>query len=233
MDFSEFMELFDNIEEKEKTMNNHPRHSELGLNNTEFNEFSGTAKEVPGKYQAIGTAIGILTDSKNEAYGDSFNECATFLKLLYPNGVSPNQYTDMLCIVRIFDKLKRIATKKRAFGESPYKDIGGYALLGIEKDMREYKQENDSENPSAGRNMTEMEKELYKLVTEPQIKKICKEVLDRSMEKSASSMEKGTAVRDFTKYVSPMPKVTLKDYEDLHTETELKKAAVKYPYKLK
>jgi hypothetical protein len=40
----------------------------------------------------------------------------------------------MLCVVRIFDKLKRIATNKDAFGESPYGDIIGYGLLGLHKD---------------------------------------------------------------------------------------------------
>ena len=42
----------------------------------------------------------------------------------------------MLCVVRIFDKLKRIATQKNAFSESPYQDIVGYGLLGTERDMR-------------------------------------------------------------------------------------------------
>ncbi len=36
----------------------------------------------------------------------------------------------MLALVRIFDKMKRIATQKDAFGESPFKDIAGYGLLG-------------------------------------------------------------------------------------------------------
>lgn len=39
----------------------------------------------------------------------------------------------MLCIVRIFDKLMRIANKKDAFAESPYADLAGYALLGEKK----------------------------------------------------------------------------------------------------
>jgi sulfate transport system permease protein len=46
------------------------------------------------------------------------------------------QYDDMLCIVRIIDKLFRIATAKDAFGESPYGDITGYGLLGLMKDRR-------------------------------------------------------------------------------------------------
>lgn len=40
------------------------------------------------------------------------------------------QMDDALCVVRILDKLFRIATDRDALGESPYVDIAGYALLG-------------------------------------------------------------------------------------------------------
>jgi hypothetical protein len=85
------------------------------------------------KYKLIGEAIGQLVDEKNQAYGDSFNKAGDFLKILYPNGVSPEQYGDMLGIVRVFDKLMRIATNKDALGENPWKDIGGYAILKSEE----------------------------------------------------------------------------------------------------
>lgn len=84
-----------------------------------------------GKFKELGNRVGQLVDEKNAAYGNSFGEAGEFLKILYPNGIRPDQYTDMLCVVRIFDKMKRIATKKDAFGESPYQDIVGYGLLGL------------------------------------------------------------------------------------------------------
>jgi hypothetical protein len=87
-----------------------------------------------GKYEDLAKKVGQLVDDKNKAYGNSFADVGDFLKILYPNGVTPENYTDMLCVVRVFDKLKRIATKKDAFGESPYRDIVGYALLGLQKD---------------------------------------------------------------------------------------------------
>jgi len=87
-----------------------------------------------GKYEDLAKRVGQLVDEKNKAYGNSFADVGDFLKILYPNGVTPENYTDMLCVVRVFDKLKRIATKKDAFGESPYRDIVGYALLGLQKD---------------------------------------------------------------------------------------------------
>jgi len=82
----------------------------------------------------IGTEIGQLCAEKNEAYGDSFSKAGAILRELYPDGLQPEQYDDMLAIVRILDKLFRIATRKDAFGESPFKDIAGYAILGVFKD---------------------------------------------------------------------------------------------------
>src|SRR5574340_465192 len=89
-----------------------------------------------GKYKDLAERVGALVDEKNQAYGNSFDDCGQVLKLLYPEGIPTDKYSDMLCILRIFDKLKRIATKKDAFGESPYSDIVGYGLLGLEKDNR-------------------------------------------------------------------------------------------------
>jgi len=85
-------------------------------------------------YEKLGAEVGKLVGEKNRAYGDSFFFVGEFLKLIYPNGVKPEQYTDMLCLARIFDKVCRIANNPSAFGESPYKDIAGYALLGLAKD---------------------------------------------------------------------------------------------------
>lgn len=82
-------------------------------------------------FKELGEEIGALVDEKNTAYGDSFAKSGEFLKLLFPDGIRPDQYKDALCLVRIFDKQMRIATDKNAFGESPYGDISGYGLLGL------------------------------------------------------------------------------------------------------
>ena len=86
------------------------------------------------KFKDIAEKIGSLTDEKNAAYGNSFAESHKILSVLYPTGISPEQYTDALALIRVIDKLFRIATKKDAFGESPWRDIAGYALLGIAND---------------------------------------------------------------------------------------------------
>ena len=74
--------------------------------------------------------IGALVTEKDKAYGSSFAKAGDFLRLLYPNGLRPEQYGDALLLVRIFDKQMRIATAKDALGENPYRDIAGYGLLG-------------------------------------------------------------------------------------------------------
>ena len=61
------------------------------------------------------------------------------LETLYPNGIQPEQYLDLLAIVRVIDKLFRVANKKDAFGESPWRDICGYAILGVANDMEKEK----------------------------------------------------------------------------------------------
>lgn len=83
------------------------------------------------RFLQIATEVGALCDEKNKAYGDSFAKTGDFLRLLYPNGIPPEKYGDALCLVRMWDKMKRIATDRDALGESPYRDIAGYALLGI------------------------------------------------------------------------------------------------------
>jgi hypothetical protein len=90
-------------------------------------------------YVGIAKDIGFLVEQKQEAYGDSFSKSEEIIKVLYPNGVKPENYRDLLTITRIIDKLFRIATRKDAFGESPYRDIAGYALLGIASDLEEKK----------------------------------------------------------------------------------------------
>jgi|TARA_R110002020_G_scaffold72542_4_gene186634 hypothetical protein len=83
------------------------------------------------KFEKIANEIGKLVDEKNKAYGSSFLKSEKILQILYPNGITPDQYKNMLAITRIVDKLFRIATDKDAFGENPFKDIAGYGILGV------------------------------------------------------------------------------------------------------
>lgn len=87
----------------------------------------------PPTFESAAAEIGALVTQKNAAYGDAVARTGEFLRLLFPDGIRPEQYADALCLVRIFDKQMRIANKKDAFGESPYRDIAGYGILGVVK----------------------------------------------------------------------------------------------------
>jgi len=87
-------------------------------------------------YSAIGAHIGRVTAEKAAAYGDSHGKSGQVLALLYPNGVQPEQYGDLLAIARVVDKLFRLATDPAYGDESPWADIAGYALLGVARSQR-------------------------------------------------------------------------------------------------
>lgn len=82
-------------------------------------------------FQEIAVELSALLEQKNLAYGNSFAKTGQILELLFPAGVRSDQYHDMLVIVRILDKLSRIAHDPTAFQEDPWKDIAGYALLQL------------------------------------------------------------------------------------------------------
>lgn len=85
-------------------------------------------------YVSLASEVGKLVEEKQKAYGDSFNRSELILKVLYPNGIKPENYKDLLTITRMIDKLFRIVTKNDPFGESPYRDLVGYSLLGLAND---------------------------------------------------------------------------------------------------
>lgn len=84
-------------------------------------------------FEELGQQIGKEVAYKNKAYGDSFAKSGEIIKILYPDGIKPDQYDDALAVIRIVDKLFRVATDRDAFGESPFRDIAGYGILGAYK----------------------------------------------------------------------------------------------------
>lgn len=74
-----------------------------------------------------------MVDIKNVKYGNSFSESHKILAVLFPDGIPVEKYPDALAIIRIIDKLFRIATDRDALGESPYRDIAGYGVLGAHR----------------------------------------------------------------------------------------------------
>jgi hypothetical protein len=84
-------------------------------------------------YENIGANIGKTVEEKQAAYGDSFGKSGAVMRILYPEGIPPEKMDDALAVVRVLDKLFRIATDRDALGESPWCDIAGYALLAVKR----------------------------------------------------------------------------------------------------
>lgn len=90
------------------------------------------ARKVGHRFADLGLEIGKIVDIKNMQYGDSTRKSGEILAILYPNGVKPDQYRDMLLMVRIIDKLFRVANGNQG-DEDAYSDIAGYGILGVGK----------------------------------------------------------------------------------------------------
>jgi hypothetical protein len=89
------------------------------------------------QFLKIANEVALMTHEKNLAYGDSFCQSGDILRILYPKGIAPYAYDNMLAIVRVIDKLFRLASgHDGAFGESAWRDIIGYGLLGAERTER-------------------------------------------------------------------------------------------------
>lgn len=83
----------------------------------------------------LSAEVAQIVDRSNIAYGDSTERSARMLGILYPDGIQPEQMHDARCVISILDKISRIATDKDAFGESPWRDVAGYALLAYRHDL--------------------------------------------------------------------------------------------------
>ena len=84
-------------------------------------------------FRELGEEIGNLVGEKQIAYGDSFGKSGKIIEILYEDGITVAKMDDALTLLRIIDKMFRIATNKDAFGEDPFMDIAGYALLACKR----------------------------------------------------------------------------------------------------
>jgi hypothetical protein len=83
--------------------------------------------------RAICADMGDLLAEKRKAYGDSFANVPKILAVLFPDGIHPSQFDDVTLMIRCLDKFNRLANRKGgkdSGGESPWKDLAGYGVLG-------------------------------------------------------------------------------------------------------
>lgn len=106
---------------------------------TSANLGSATATDYVSAGRELGE-LGELVTSKQRQYGDSAGRAGAIMRVLYPSGVAVHQYDDALLVVRVLDKLSRIAQRgldgRDLGGESPWRDIAGYGLLGAAMEAR-------------------------------------------------------------------------------------------------
>lgn len=79
-------------------------------------------------YETLTANLGRMLTEKQAAYGCAFDKAGAVLAILYPHGIPPAKLTDALAVVRIVDKLFRVAAGVPA-GEDPFGDISGYGVL--------------------------------------------------------------------------------------------------------
>lgn len=91
------------------------------------------AANQPLSYVDIGKSIGKLVTEKQAAYGDAFGRSGAVMRILYPDGIPHEKMDDSLTVLRILDKFFRITTDRDALGESPWRDIAGYAVLAVKR----------------------------------------------------------------------------------------------------
>lgn len=80
-------------------------------------------------YLNIANNIVQLLTEKEKAYGNAYANLPKILETLYPNGVQVKDYDKLLYIVRVLDKINRIANNDNT--EDPFQDICGYSLLAM------------------------------------------------------------------------------------------------------
>jgi hypothetical protein len=92
-----------------------------------------TAKKSPEgvEFSEIADELATMLAVKNRKYGDSYAKMAHVLPLFYPNGVPADGLLDAVFILRIVDKLMRIASDQRDDEEDPLLDLCGYGILRL------------------------------------------------------------------------------------------------------
>jgi hypothetical protein len=118
----------------------------FGMSPDEFREFNKDlnkdtqehSRSPVDQFETLGAELGHLVSTKQAVYGDAISSTAELLRVLYPSGIRPYQYRDIHIVIRVLDKLSRIANRNAGeldkMAESPWQDIAGYGLLGQRSD---------------------------------------------------------------------------------------------------
>lgn len=105
-------------------------------------------------FEKTAAEIAQTLEKKQEAYGDSFGKTSDIMRILLKENYIESQdaflipsalLSELLTIVRILDKISRIATSPTGdkMDESPYADIAGYAILSLSRSREQTSSKNE------------------------------------------------------------------------------------------
>lgn len=78
----------------------------------------------------MGEELVLKVSKKNADYGSAFEQINKMLLILFPDGIPPSKFRDATILIRMLDKVCRIANNNpKFFPEDSWDDIGGYALV--------------------------------------------------------------------------------------------------------
>lgn len=82
------------------------------------------------KFEELAMEVAEMLNEKTRQYGTTYEGAGDFLRAIYPNGLSHENYEDAILMIRIYDVLMR-----RANGgyENAWKYVAGYGILGMDK----------------------------------------------------------------------------------------------------
>ncbi len=87
--------------------------------------------------RSIAYDVAVIVEEKNREYGSAFKKVSHILSILFPNGIPQKKYHDVAILVRVLDKVCRIANANEVgVRKDAWLDICGYALICLsEGDM--------------------------------------------------------------------------------------------------
>jgi len=82
--------------------------------------------------ESISRDVVSIVKEKNREYGSAFQKVSHILSILFPNGIPTNKYHDVAILIRVLDKICRIASANdKDVKKDAWLDITGYGLLRL------------------------------------------------------------------------------------------------------
>jgi len=86
----------------------------------------------PAELEVIARDVASMVKEKNKEYGSAFQKVSHILSILFPNGIPTSKYHDVAILVRVLDKICRIASANdKNVKKDAWFDICGYGLLRL------------------------------------------------------------------------------------------------------